>query len=65
MTTIRHSGKNTQNASIDRIVPNLGYIKSNVRLVCNHVNMMRSNLEDKQLLEFCKAIIEYDGLKEN
>lgn len=65
MTTIRKSGKNPFNASIDRIVPNRGYIKGNVRLVCNHINMMRSNLEDEQLIDFCKAIIKYAELKQN
>lgn len=65
MTTRRQSGKNPYNVSIDRIVPSLGYTKENVRLVCSHVNMMRSNLEDSQLLEFCKAVLEYDKLKKN
>lgn len=59
MTTLRQSGKNPENASVDRIIPNLGYTKGNVRLVCNHVNMMRSNLEDEQLIKFCKAIVDY------
>lgn len=59
MSTTVQSGKNPYNVSIDRIVPELGYVKGNVRLVCSHVNMMRSNLEDEQLIEFCKAIINY------
>lgn len=65
MKTVRQSGKNIFNASIDRIIPGSGYTKDNVRLVCNHINMMRSNLEDEQLIQFCKAIIEYDKLNKH
>lgn len=46
MTTLRRAGKNIYNASIDRISPGKDYTLENVRLVCNHVNMMRSNLSD-------------------
>ena len=56
MTTLRKSGKNPYNASIDRIKPGRAYTLSNIRLVCNHVNMMRSNLSDEELLVFCQAI---------
>lgn len=49
------------NASVDRINPGEDYSLSNIRLVCNHVNMMRSNLSDEQLIEFCKAIVENNG----
>ena len=63
MTTLIKSGKNIYNASIDRIVPSLGYIKSNVRLVCSQVNMMRSNLEDSEVINICEAIINYAKLK--
>lgn len=65
MTTIIQSGKNTYNASIDRIIPSLGYIKTNVRLVCSQVNMMRSNLEDFEIINICKAIINYAKLKQS
>lgn len=63
MTTIMQSGKKIYNASIDRIIPNLGYIQSNVRLVCSQVNMMRSNLEDSEVINICKAIISHGELK--
>ena len=58
MTTIRQAGKNPYNASIDRIVPGGNYTLSNIRLVCNHVNMMRSNLSDEELLYFCIQIVK-------
>lgn len=60
MTTIKGSGKFPSNASVDRIDPGKDYSLDNIRLVCNHVNMMRSNLSDEDLLYYCKAIIEYN-----
>lgn len=59
MTTVRKSGKNLYNASIDRIQPGRAYTLSNIRLVCNSVNTMRSNLSDEQFLDFCKAIVNH------
>lgn len=60
MTTIKGSGKFPSNASVDRIDPGKNYSLDNIRLVCNHVNMMRSNLSDEDLLYYCKAIIEHN-----
>lgn len=57
MTTIRGKGKMILNASIDRIVPGNDYTISNIQLVCSHVNMMKSDLTEEELLEFCEAII--------
>lgn len=59
MTTVKGSGKFLNNASVDRINPGKDYNIDNVRLVCNHVNMMRSNLSDGELLNYCKCIIDY------
>lgn len=53
------SGKNVYNTSVDRIIPNLGYVKGNVRLVCAQVNMMRSNMEDCELIKICRNIVNY------
>lgn len=58
MTTIKGSGHLILNASIDRIDPGKDYSISNIRLICNHVNMMRSNLSDEELLMFCKNILD-------
>lgn len=46
------------NASIDRIQPGQDYTISNIQPVCSHVNMMKSNLTEEELLEFCKAILK-------
>lgn len=52
------SGKNTQNASVDRINPLKGYTKDNVQLVCSQVNMMKSNMSSEELYMFCEAIMK-------
>lgn len=61
MTTIKQKGKLPNNASVDRMNPGKDYSIDNIRLVCNHVNMMRSNLSDEDLLKYCRAIIDYDN----
>ena len=43
-------------ASLDRIDNNLGYDKSNVRLVCSRVNTMRNDLDTEMLIFWAKAI---------
>jgi hypothetical protein len=50
-------GKIRTNASIDKINPSLGYVKNNVQLVCNTINMMKSDMSIDELLKFCKLII--------
>ena len=42
--------------SIDRIIPELGYVKGNVRLVTNHLNMAMSEYGLEALLELAKRI---------
>lgn len=58
MTTIKGSGQFPNNASVDRINPGKDYSIDNIRLVCNHVNMMKSNLSDEDLLNYCRCILE-------
>lgn len=53
-------GKVKTNLSVDRIDPLLGYIKGNIQLVCNIVNIMKSNMPTKDLIFFCKQIIKYN-----
>ncbi len=48
-------------ASPDRIDTDKGYEKGNVRLVCSRANTMRMDLDDHDLLWWCRAIINaYD-----
>jgi hypothetical protein len=45
------------NVSIDRIDSLKGYKKGNVRLVCRRANVMRMDLSDKDLHEWCRMIL--------
>ncbi len=51
-------GKLKTNLSIDKINPILGYTFSNIQLVCNIVNVMKSNMTIKELKYFCNLIIK-------
>jgi len=50
-------GKLRTNASIDKINPELAYTQDNVQLVCNTVNMMKSDMSMSELINFCTLII--------
>lgn len=58
MTHIKLEGKVKTNLSIDRINPNLGYIKDNVQLVCNIVNVMKSDMNMDDLKYYCNLILQ-------
>lgn len=45
--------------SLDRIIPELGYIKGNVRIISNLANMMKSYASAQELLTFSKNINKY------
>ena len=60
MTTLRQKGRLPNNASVDRIIPGEDYSIDNIRLVCNHVNMMKSDLSDEELIKYCKSILKYN-----
>lgn len=57
MTTEKGEGRKSTSASIDRIIPENGYVKSNVRLVCIRVNEMKSIGSDSELLDWCSKIL--------
>lgn len=57
-TSPGQSRKNPFAPSIDRIDNNIGYIKSNVRLVLWAVNLMHGEMTDEQLVNMCKAVIK-------
>lgn len=50
----------TIRASLDRIDNSKGYIKGNVRFVAIMANYARNNMEDKDLICFCKAVSNYN-----
>lgn len=58
MTWHKGSGKTHFNISIDRKNPDLGYIPSNVQLVCVCVNLMKQSLNDVDFIWWCKTIVD-------
>lgn len=44
-------------ASLDRIDSGQGYIKGNLRFVALIANYCRNNFSDKQVLDFCSAVV--------
>ena len=60
---LTHSETNRHaNVSIDRIDNLKPYSLDNVRLVCNAVNIMRHEMSDDQLGEWCVAVVKGMGL---
>lgn len=58
MTFGRSVGRQKTAAGVDRIIPKKGYTKENIRFVCDGVNMMRNDMNDKELECWCIDIIE-------
>lgn len=46
-----------ENASLDRINNDLGYLKNNVRFVALIVNLAKMKFHDEDVKEFCKAVV--------
>jgi hypothetical protein len=44
---------------LDKIIPELGYVKGNVRIISTLANTMKSNATKDQLLTFAKNIESY------
>lgn len=57
MTFIFGKGRTNTNVSVDRIIPELGYVKGNIQLVCMIVNQMKSNLTMDELIFYCESIL--------
>lgn len=53
---------NEQNLSIDRIDSDKGYTKDNIQLVDKRINMMKGVLSDKEFIELCTKVAEYNKL---
>lgn len=58
MTHQKGIGRHNNNVSLDRMIPEDGYVETNVRLVCDAVNMMRNNKTDEELEKWCLDILE-------
>lgn len=53
-------GSGPFSASLDRIVPELGYVKGNVRVISLLANQMKWNATREQLLTFCKGVLSLE-----
>lgn len=56
----KHREPNFDAPSLDRIVPELGYIKGNVRLVAYQVNMAIGPYGLEHFLDLCKQVVIYN-----
>jgi hypothetical protein len=50
---------NLNSPSIDKIIPELGYVKGNVRVISRKANMMKLNCNFEELKTFSKNILKY------
>ena len=57
--TSNEGGRNINTPSLDRINPELGYIKGNVKVISTLANMMKSSASKEQIHLFCKNIDKY------
>lgn len=46
------------NLSIDKIIPELGYVKGNLQLVCWAINRAKGDLSEEIFLSMCKVVHE-------
>lgn len=57
---IVHGGpKNLYSPSIDRLIPSLGYVKQNIRVISRKANFMKSSASKEELLAFASNIEKY------
>ncbi len=59
ITRIQGKGSVPTNGSIDRVIPELGYTKGNIRVISNRANRMKSDATKDQLLTFANNISSY------
>lgn len=45
-------------ASLDKINPELGYVKGNIQFLTNRVNFSKGNLTNEEFFSLCKEIVE-------
>lgn len=50
---------NLYSPSVDKIIPELGYIKGNIRVISRKANMMKLNANKEELVKFSKNIVKY------
>ena len=50
--------RHPKNASLDRINPNEGYVRGNLRFICLIANAAKLEYDDDTLIEFCNAVVQ-------
>lgn len=63
LTFLTGQGYVATNISIDRIDSSIGYDEGNIQLVCRHVNIMKQQLLQDDLVSWCNDIVENDKRK--
>lgn len=53
------SKKDWNAPSIDKIVPELGYVKGNIMVISLKANVMKNNATKEELLNFCEFFLDY------
>jgi hypothetical protein len=61
MTYSAGKGRVHTNVSLDRIDSSRGYLRGNVQLVCDYVNRMKSDLEQRDFVSWCEKIVEHNN----
>lgn len=57
--------KQPNSASLDKIIPELGYIKGNVQFISDQANTMKNYATEEQLLTFCQNVLAENNRKNN
>src|SRR5574343_1068165 len=55
---IKEGSLTNNSPSLDKIIPELGYIKGNVWIISMRANRMKSDLSKKEMIMFCKRLLE-------
>jgi hypothetical protein len=52
------NGRKDSAPSLDKIIPELGYVKGNIEVISDKANRMKSNANPRELIEFALAILD-------
>src|SRR4030042_2283591 len=62
LLTIKKKSCEKSTASIDRIIPKLGYTKGNVQWVHKDINYMKGKFTEDRFIQICRIVSEYRPL---